>query len=30
MSANILSGKTMSEELRAEIASRVSALKAVK
>ena len=27
MSANILSGKTMSEELRAEIASRVSALK---
>lgn len=28
MSANILSGKTMSEELRAEIASRVSALKA--
>ena len=28
MSANILSGKSMSEELRAEIASRVSALKA--
>ena len=28
MSANILSGKTMSEELRAEIASRVSALRA--
>ena len=27
MSANILSGKTMSEELRAEIASRVSSLK---